>query len=158
MSSTADVGIAGEEPPRDRHRAYTTIAIATVVVVGLLLVLQYAGLGLAGRLSLVARPEQFTELYFPHPATLPTTSRPGRPQRLAFVIADHEGSRRHYRWSVFFATGSPRRRLASGSVVLDNLQSDQVVRDVRLPHFSGRGTIEVRLTSPVERIDYHIQG
>ena len=132
-----------------------TVVLAAVVVA--LVLVQYVGLGAARRLGLVATPQRFTQLSFEHPDRLPSSVTPGRPLSLGFAIADHEGRRVTYHWSVTIAGGSTPAQLAAGATTVASSQSRDVAVVVRLPRFvKGPATVLVALASPAEAISLHV--
>ncbi|MCU1495366.1 MAG: hypothetical protein JWO62_3130 [Acidimicrobiaceae bacterium] len=152
------LGTPGTAPERGNRRGvYLRLLVPLVAVLALLIAFQYAGLGLARRLGIVAGHQRFTELYFVHPGKLPSSANIARPLRFAFVIDNREGVRRRYHWTVKLVEAGTSVLMKSGSTTLANEGSVRVTIDQPPPSLVGTGTIVVTLDSPAEHLDFHVQ-
>lgn len=122
----------------------------------LLLLFQYAGRDLERRLGVLPTVQHFTELYFLHPAELPSTVMSGHSVRFSFVIENLEGRSFIYHWSVVAETGARKIPVETNSAHITDGQSRIV--NVSLPpqRLHKVTTLEVRLTDPVQAIDIHL--
>lgn len=145
-----------ERLPNGSARTYFRLACAFAVIVALLVVFQYGARGVARRSGLVALPQPLTELYFSHPNRLPDVLHKSEKLDLSFVINNEEGSRHDYRWSVNFVRGAKNRVLDAGVTTVANHQIRQLIAKVRTPDILGTGKIEVKLVSPSQEIDIHV--
>lgn len=152
--ATGGESTSSSEKPKPK--GYLRIAIALTVVLVLLVVFQYGAHGAARRLGLVATTQPLTELYFSHPNVLPTVLTPKEPLDVTFTITNHEGSRRLYAWSVDIVHGTAKFILANGSRSVRNLDSRQIALHLPNPIPAGSGTVEVKLVSPSQSIDFHV--
>jgi hypothetical protein len=139
-----------------RPKGYHRLAIVLAVVVILLVVFQYLGLGTTRRLGLVAKPEAFTELYFSHANALPSVLTPKDRSKVEFTLSNHEGTRRVYDWTADFNRNTAKIRLANGSVSVRNLDSRTITLDLPPKGVTGSGIIEVSLKSPHQTIDFRV--
>lgn len=140
---------------QQRHRSHKRFAALLVAVLVVVVVFQYGVLGPARHVGLVPTAEPFTELFFVHPTSLPTTTSTTTALKLSFVIANHEGATRTYHWSATFVAGAVRERLVSGATTLSAGRSRSILTRVT-PSTAGTGLLEVDLASPAQGIDFHL--
>lgn len=136
---------------------YLRVGIALAAVLAGLVVFQYLVLGAARSVGLVASRESFTELYFSRPTGLPPTIASAAGAHFSFVIDNHEGGVRDYRWAASYGVGGTERPLASGAVRVPDGHSHLIAVNASLPPVVGRTVITVRLVAPRESIDFHVR-
>ena len=106
--------------------------------------------------KLLPQPERFTELYFTHPTSLPTTYAPGETQIVAFTAHSLEHRITTYTFVVTVnnEVGNAEQTLARGSFTLTNNQTKNITETATLPPLGSREQITVTLTNMQTSIDY----
>ena len=115
-----------------------TVVVLAMIVIGTGLAQTSTGRHVLGRAGLAQPAEPYTELYFPHPATVVSASASGiRKSRVAFVVHNVRHARTRYAWRIVIR---PRGRTYSGAVSVPVGQRSTVVRRIQINCRShGRG-------------------
>ena len=129
-----------------RRRGRIVLGLAIVIVVGMAVVT--SGTSTAVRrqllLSFTRQPDNFAELYFPSPGTLPTSFVPGQPFSIAFALTNDSDVTRSYAYVVTArsATGRVTVRRASSLHVRAN---HTVLTPLRISLPSGTTSLSISL-------------
>jgi hypothetical protein len=141
-----DCPSASPTRPRRSHRRLLG-GIALLVALGV------AGTAVVGSatvrrqllLSFTRQPDNFAELYFPSPNTLPTSFEPGRPLPVEFGLTNDSGSAQAYTYVVVAEARDHRTTIEkTGTMRLSANHSAYVPLRVTLP--AGTTSLSVRLT------------
>ena|ERR1022692_252518 len=138
--------------PKGRGSA---ILVAGVVLAATVMAQTSAGHSLLRKAGLFAVPAHYTALAFTHPQSL--TSQLGSEHAalsVSFLINNVSDTSRRYRWSILLMQGKHTRRMAAGAVRAPAHGKATISRTVATSCASGQVRVVVRLTAPVESIDF----
>lgn len=129
-----------------------------VLIIGVYFIFYY-GQGplyqLFNNLSLVPRPERFTELYFNNSSLLPTATAKNKPVSFSFTIHNEEGASFVYPYIVYFEDPQGNKvDLSSGVVTLDDNATTTIPVSHTFTQSNEQGTVVVDLTSLDQQIDF----
>ncbi|MDA8359205.1 MAG: hypothetical protein M0Z95_23545 [Actinomycetota bacterium] len=150
-------GSAVEHRAGDRTRRNVLVTSMVAGALALLLVWQYAGMGIARRAGLVPRQQHFTAVYFKYPARLPGAASVGRQIELVFVVDNREGAERRYRWRIILTARARSIQLAAGAVDVAAGRARQLTVAFDVPPVVGSAKVQVDVGSPPVGIDFHLR-
>ena len=128
-----------------RHRRLIAVLLVMIIVgVGVVAVGTSAAVRRQLLLSFTRQPDDFAELYFPSPSTLPTTFVPGRPLAIEFGLTNDSDATRNYTYEVVVGSRSGHTTIeGSGTLRVDANHAVEVPLRVTLP--SGTASLAVDL-------------
>jgi uncharacterized membrane protein len=135
----------------------TKLLIGSVLLFSLsLFLVEYPVSDLYNHLFL-PQPERVTELYFSHPASLPSTVTVGIPVTFDFRIVNHEAQTVTYSYIVTIDTpGSSTRALVTGQFTSSDGQVEEIPVKTAITRPSVRNLITVQLLGRVEKIHFWV--
>lgn len=155
---------AAEPPTTGRSRPYTAVVLAVVLAVLPFAVIQSPAASLLRRAGVLARPDSFTELYFPDPALLPTRPLPA----ITFTFAIHNLQQRPmtYTWTAdatvtggTTSLGRGAAPVAPGATATISVSAPLPAWNAHLvgPFLPAPTRVRVTLQHPAQSIDFIIR-
>ena len=154
MRRTEEADAQGSSSSSSARRRYGIWALLVVLVLVPFLFIEGPAAGWLRDLGLLDRDEQFTELYFPDRAALPTTAAVGSPITFDVEVHNVEGEAMSYRWKAVVSTSGNDVLLDRGRIRLDNGEARRIPVVGQAPESLGPAIIRVTLVAREESIDF----
>jgi hypothetical protein len=116
-----------------------------IVAVGTVAISSSAAVRRQLLLSFTRQPDDFAELYFPSPSTLPTSFIPGQPLAIKFGLTNDSDATRNYTYVVVVGSRTGHTAIqSSGTLRVEANREVEVPLRVTLP--SGTASLAIGLT------------